>query len=43
MMADLDNYSKQLEGFRTSDGARERLVSVRCLVACLKERPLSQC
>jgi hypothetical protein len=28
-MTDLDGYTKQLEGFRSSDEARERLVSVR--------------
>jgi hypothetical protein len=33
-MADLDRYSKQLEGFRASDEARERLVNVRFPVAC---------
>lgn len=27
-MTELDNYTKQLEGFRASDNARERLVSV---------------
>jgi hypothetical protein len=42
-MADLDEYSRQLEGFRASDEARERLVSVRCLVACSHERPLLLC
>jgi hypothetical protein len=31
IMVDLDIYSKQLEGFRASDEARERLVSVRFL------------
>jgi hypothetical protein len=29
-MTDLDSYSKQIEGFRASDEARECLVSVRC-------------
>jgi hypothetical protein len=28
-MTDLDSYSNQIEGFRASDEARERLVSVR--------------
>lgn len=30
-MKDLENYARQLEGFRASDEARERLVSVRSL------------
>jgi len=36
-MADLDSYSKQLDNFRASDDARERLVSVRFFsrVQCL--------
>jgi hypothetical protein len=30
-MAELESYCKQLESFRASDEARERLVSVRFL------------
>lgn len=31
-MTDLASYASQLEGFRSSDEARERLVSVRSLL-----------
>ena len=42
-MADLDSYSKQLEGFRASDEARERLVSVRLLSRVLCDAFIPSC